>query len=149
MQYLQRRLVQDSSFCPLMASKPWVGIARVLSVICLLQSWIESKRCEIDPWLLWDTIGKSISAFQNPPKYLTLDDLEEVIPRSRKWKLRVHFNRYTSCCFGVVYYSTRTVIFCIYFVNITFRMLSNYVICALLCGDRYIEIVPNVVCWWK
>ena len=54
--------------------------------VCLLQSWIVTKRCEIDPWLLWDTIGKSISGYQNPQTNLTLDDLEEVISRSQKWK---------------------------------------------------------------
>ena len=66
-----------------------------LSVVCLLQSWIVAKRCEIDPWLLWDTNGKSIpvSAFQNLSKSLTLDDPEELISRSRKWKWPVSSKR--------------------------------------------------------
>ncbi len=35
-----------------------------------------SKRCEIGIWLLWNTIGKSISHFQNPQKNLTSDDVD-------------------------------------------------------------------------
>ena len=41
-------------------------------------------------WLLWNAIGKSLSVFQN----LTLDDLEEVISRSRKWKWPVSSKRF-------------------------------------------------------
>ena len=41
---------------------------------------------EIDLWLLWDTIGRLISYFQNPQKNLTSDDLDGIISRSRKWK---------------------------------------------------------------
>jgi len=60
-----------------------------LGVISRSRKWkspISSSWCEISIWLLWNTIGKSISAFQNPQKNLTLNDLEEVISRSRKWK---------------------------------------------------------------
>jgi hypothetical protein len=47
-----------------------------MSVCCLLNLWIVAKRREIDPSLPRDTIGKAISAFQNPQNNLTLDDLE-------------------------------------------------------------------------
>jgi hypothetical protein len=54
------------------------GISRVLSVSRLLHSWIVAKRCEINACLLWNSIGKLISAFQNAQINLTLYNLEEV-----------------------------------------------------------------------